>query len=376
MPGRIAIRVAGQFLLRFLLVFVTLVALGAALVILQLRTEVDPPSVIAIGLVTGSIILALAVWLAVRFFARPLGGVIERIGALADGAVDPDRRLSQALRADTFATSAWSPFHDVFEELDRLAEALESGSEAREQLQREREHWMAGVSHDLKTPLTAIRGYAELLANRSVPPEEVRRQAGAVVSRSLDMERLLADLELTLRMRAGALEVPEEPLDLVSLVRDVVSEVAADPRSIGHPLSFEASRRPVMVRGDAGLLRRATVNLIVNAVIHNPEGTTVAASVFDVDGAARIEIADDGVGMDAGELETLFERYSSSARSGGSAGSGLGMSVSRQLVQAHGGQLGVESEPGIGTRVVIRLPLAAMRPGPVAAHPATAGHVS
>lgn len=359
MPARLAVRVAGQFILRFLLVFLTLVALGAALVILQLRTTVEPASVVAIGLVTGSIVLAFAVWLAIRFFARPLAAVIARVARLAESAGQPDGPPPAPAAERPEGVPGASAFKEVYNSLDRLHEALENGARARMDLQREREQWIAGVSHDLKSPLTAIRGYAELLtAEPGVPAEEVRRQARAILTRSVEMDRLLADLELTLRMRAGAFELPDAAVNLVPLVRDAVAELARDRRSLGRDLRFESSRRPVMVRGDDGLLRRAVANLLVNAVVHNPEGTTIEASVFEAAGGAEVRVSDDGVGMDESTLSRLFRRYSDTTRGPGDGeGSGLGMSVTRQLVEAHAGNISVDSSPGRGTRVAMWLPL-------------------
>ena len=364
MPDRSAARIAGQFLLRFLLVLLAVVALAVALILLERATNDEPAPLVAISVVISLLVLPLGIWMANRFFARPLAAVISRVGTLSQGILEehPSAECPSVTVEDADELSR-SGFAEVFVALDRLDESLSCAQRARQQLDQEREQWIAGVSHDLKTPLSAIRGYAHLLASGPTPAEEVQRQANAILERSLTMQHLLADLELTMRIRVGALVRNDVALDAVGAVRSTLSELATDTRSAGRSLRLEASRDPVVVLADEELLRRAVTNLILNAVTHNPEGTTVTVSVFSDEGSAKITIEDDGVGM-GGQLQPQrsdqLDPDTPPARS--DAGDGLGMSVSRQFVELYGGSMSVESQPRRGTRVTLLLPL--MSAGP------------
>lgn len=254
----------------------------------------------------------------------------------------------------------------VVRTLERLGRFLSAAAHERAALQRALEDWVAGISHDLKTPLSAIRGYAELLAAGDWPAEEVQRQASAVLERCNGLEKLIEELDLPLQ-GSGAPEFKRRPVDLASVIRDVVAEQNADPVYPEADVAWDDGGVQAIVLGDRGLLKRAVANAVRNAVVHNPIETTVTVSIA-VDGRrVAVVVNDNGRGMDPKVLEAVLGRgdageartegASGDAR-GGKATHGLGMSIARSLIEAHGGLFEVESKQGKGTAVTLSLPLA------------------
>lgn len=268
-------------------------------------------------------------------------------------------RSDTALALPPDPTAERPSLQNVLDALDQLAATLFTDAAEHEREQQARQNWVAGVSHDLKAPLTAIRGYAQLLAAGSVPDDELRRIAGAIVQRSANMEALIGDLDMSIRVRTGGdLVIRHEPLDVSDLVRAVIADVRLDPHHDDRVLRQQGEGGPVVVYGDAHLLRRAITNTVVNAMVHNPPGTTVTVSVDADRTTARITVDDDGVGLDPAVLDAFSER---AARGPLPAGTGpvigMGMDIARQFVVAHGGYLTIDSSRKHGTRVELAIPV-------------------
>jgi signal transduction histidine kinase len=184
----------------------------------------------------------------------------------------------------------------------------------------------------------------------------VRKQAAVIREQALHMDALLDDLNLSFRLRAEALPLTRQRLDLVELVRDATVELANDPRAEGREIAFDAPAGPVLAAVDPPWFGRALRNLLVNAAAHNPAGTHVRVAVAREGSEAVVTVADDGTGMDASTLARLFDRYYRGTSTATDVeGTGLGMAIARQLVEAHGGHIEVESAPARGTTVRIRL---------------------
>lgn len=262
--------------------------------------------------------------------------------------------------------------------LERLGSFLSAAAREREATQRTLEGWVAGIGHDLKTPLSAIRGYAELLASGEWPAEEVRRQASVVVERCAGMERLIEELQAPLE--GGGVAVAEvTPVDTAAVLREVIEEQRSDPRTGSARLCLADEPGDSVAMADRELLRRAIVNVLVNAVTHNPMGTKVTASVAVEGGRVYVTVADEGKGIDPRVIETIFrasadeavpvtgpngrgDRDASDPAPLGDDGrrqeAGLGMTIARQLVEAQGGEFVVETSARTGSLVRMSLPRA------------------
>jgi two-component system OmpR family sensor kinase len=238
--------------------------------------------------------------------------------------------------------------------LGHVQTALEEreGSEAR--LRR----FVADASHELRTPLAGIRSYAEL-ARRStdVVPDEVSHALGRVESEALRMGLLVDDLLLLARLDSGR-PLEQEDVDLSRLV----IEVTNDARVAGpdHRWSLDLPDEPLVVRGDEHRLHQVVANLLSNARIHTPAGTSVVVRLSRDQPAGHnvlLCVIDDGPGIPAELQATVFERFvrADDSRSRANGSTGLGLAIAHAVVKAHGGSLTLTSDPG-GTRFRICLP--------------------
>ncbi|GLP74258.1 two-component sensor histidine kinase [Mycobacterium antarcticum] len=252
--------------------------------------------------------------------------------------------------------------------LDRIAGAL-SARHASETRVRQ---FVADASHELRTPLAAIRGYTELAQRkRRDLPEDVAHAMSRVESETERMTHLVEDMLLLARLDAGR-PLGREPVDLSRLVVDAVSD--AHVAGLDHDWALDLPEEPLTVVGDEARLQQVLVNLLANARIHTPAGTSVTTSLA-LDGAvAVLTVADEGPGIAADLLPEVFVRFargdSSRARRGAApaatsdrgasnsspGGTGLGLSIVAAVVKAHDGTIDVRSEPG-STQFVVRLPL-------------------
>ena len=319
----------------FLLVMATgLVALGALLTVLLSSIEVG--AAVAAVLLVGVLLLVIGVVVgrSIRRTWLPVRELIGAAGALADG--------DYSARADTPASPAMRP---VVESFNEMATRLEVADRQRRQL-------LADLGHELRTPLTVVRGEIEAML------DGVHRPDAEHLDLLLDevgvMERLLEDLRTLSLAEAGALALYREPTDLGELVADVAD--AQRRRAAETGVAIETRLDPLV--GDLDLdpvrIREVVTNLVVNALDAMPEGGELVLSTEGVAGGVIIEIRDTGVGIVPEALPTVFDRFQ---KGEASAGTGLGLTISRDLVEAHGGEIAVASEPDVGTTVQVVLPV-------------------
>ncbi len=231
---------------------------------------------------------------------------------------------------------------------------------ARRALARLQEDFLAMVGHDLRSPLTAVVGQAQLMRRRRAYSE---RGVEAILAQAERMGRLVTDLGDVVRLEAGRLELARAPVDLAGLAREGAEQARLlDPRC---PVRIEAPEVPVVALADRDRLGQVLQNLIGNAVKYSPEGSEVVVVVSAEDAEARLSVADRGIGVAPEHLPRLFDRFYRADATGAPAGLGLGLYISRMLVEAHGGRIWAESAPGEGSTFTVALPLAA-EPAPTA----------
>ncbi|ETK30847.1 hypothetical protein MPTA5024_38160 [Microbispora sp. ATCC PTA-5024] len=291
--------------------------------------------------------LGLAGYWLVRRSLRPLGEIERTAEAIAAG--DLSRRV---------------PLRHPRTEMGRLGRAIngmlsqiEAAFRDREASQERMRRFMADASHELRTPLTSIRGFAELFRQqRSQDPALLLRR---IEDEAVRMGLLVDDLLLLARLDQQR-PLDRRPVDLLSLAAGAVldAQVLAPDREIDL-LRLDDSDRPVRVVGDETRLRQVIGNLVGNALRHTPPGTPFRVGVGVLTGPlAVIEVADEGPGLPPGDAQRVFERFyrADPARSRDSGGTGLGLSIAAALVQAHGGTITAESEPGHGAVFRVHLP--------------------
>ena len=225
------------------------------------------------------------------------------------------------------------------------------------QLEGVRRDFVANVSHELKTPLTSMRGFAEALADPGLQPEVAREFAGRILANTNRMQRLVDDLLDLSRIESGAWHPELEELRVEPLVADAWTSLQPTPETRGVRLTMDVPDG-VTVLADRDALFQVLSNLLDNAVRYSPDASTIRLRVGTSEEGTRFEVSDDGPGIPSAQLERVFERFYrvDAARSREAGGTGLGLSIVKHLIAAHRGQVGIDSVLGRGTTVWFTLP--------------------
>jgi PAS domain S-box-containing protein len=242
---------------------------------------------------------------------------------------------------------------------DRLTGAVVVFRDAteRHELERMKTDFISAVSHELRTPLTSISGYLEgVLAEDDGPLNDVQREDLEIVQRNAALlEALVDDLLLLSRMQAGRLEFARAAVPLDELLAELVEDLA--PVASARDLRFDVSLLPVRASGDVQRLRQCFTNLLSNALKFGRAGTAVRVSAGRKSGEAVVEVTDSGPGIPADEVERLGQRFFRASTARGVEGTGLGLTITREIVDRHAGALDVESRLGEGSTFRVRLPV-------------------
>jgi signal transduction histidine kinase len=248
-------------------------------------------------------------------------------------------------------------YEDVFRNMNELSEKLDRHEEERTRLDQMREEWISNVSHDMKTPLASIQGYAEFINDSAtdLTAQELQEYTSIIKSKSMYMKDLLDDLNLTMRLRNHQLTLQFEEVNLVQFLRELTIELLNDPTFGERQIEFEANAVKALHKVDKKLLKRAILNFIYNALVHNDENVVVKIQVETTQLHTRISISDNGHGIPAKDLEQVFERYYRGTNTTSTHGTGLGMAIARDIIWAHEGKLDLTSTENIGTTITILL---------------------
>lgn len=309
----------------------------------------------------GSLVFGLLAAWYVRSELKPLERVAdaaERVAttSLDRGQVRLQRSEDPGPNAASEVTRLVSGFNSM---IDRVTQAFQARHFSEEKMRR----FVADASHELRTPLASIRGYSELTRRMSLDlPADAKYALGRIESESIRMTRLVEDLLLLARIDEGQ-ELSKQSVDLSVMLSDAVNDAAV--AGADHEWSFEATRQPLTVIGDPARLQQVFVNLLANARIHTPPGTSVTVSAEEQEEWAIICVNDNGPGIPQEALPQLFERFAradaSRARTTGSTG--LGLAIVQAIVGAHGGELQVRSAPG-NTTFSVRIPVTSISDSP------------
>ena len=228
-------------------------------------------------------------------------------------------------------------------------------------LERVRQDFVANVSHEFKTPLTAIRGFAETLLGGALDDVEHRARFVEIIQEHAErLTRLTDDLLKLSTIEAGKMALDlrtVNPADLLKLCADTTSFAAKKKQ---QTIKIECARDLAAIRGDSGRLRDVLQNLLDNAVQYTPAGGQIIASALADGGEIVFTVADNGIGIPQAEQERIFERFYrvDEGRSREVGGTGLGLSIARHIAEAHGGRIWVESAIGLGSRFHFSVPIA------------------
>jgi signal transduction histidine kinase len=312
-------------------------------------------------------ITAIAVfgaYLVARSLSQPIEQLAEEAAAVADGRIESASIATPYSEIEQTAAALQAAYAEldrkVVERTVALAEEARERKEAEEralEASRKKSDYLASVSHELRTPLTSIIGFAELLDNSGATiSDEERSEYRRIIRESGDHVLALVDELLDLaRIESGESRLEETEVRLASLLSDVVRLFIPQARARG--VMLEARDHDVTMRADERRIRQVVLNLVANAIKYTPSGGVVRVSVTTDQRRVSIEVADDGVGMTPEEIETARRRFGRVEDTADlSAGTGLGLALSEQMMNAHGGGLDIASEKGAGTTVIAWMP--------------------
>ena len=270
---------------------------------------------------------------AIRRTAGPIGGVMDAAGKVTEG--DLSARANVQGPADV---------RDLARSFNRMAERLETNEEQRRNL-------LADVAHELRTPLSVIRAHVEGMVDGIYEPTS--DHLGLIAEETSVMGRLLDDLQLLSNAEAGALRLHRERVEPRELLSSAEATFRAQAAEMGVTLVVDAEEGLPLIDVDPIRMGEVVANLLSNALRHTPMGGTITIAATREGDAVAFSVTDTGEGIPADELAHVFVRF---ARSAQSRGSGLGLAIAKSLVQAHGGTISAESEPGNGTAIRFTLP--------------------
>ncbi len=293
----------------------------------------------ALGLLAADLLALLLAWgFSRRRILKRAGPIIAAVEALG--------------RGEAVSLSPEGELADLAESVNRTAGLLRRQDRARAE-------WINGISHDIRTPLAVIMGYAERIAGEKNADPRIRREAGRIGWQSMRIKELVQDLNLASQLEYGTRPPALAPLSPAALLREYGAELlnAGLPEGCSLEMEIAPETEGAVLNGDARLLSRAVNNLVQNSLRHNPAGCRLSLGLCREAEGLGLYAADDGVGLTAAELEEL-RRRTESGESSPELRHGLGLVLVSRIARAHGGSLRIESEPGKGCRVTLILPTA------------------
>jgi len=315
-------------------------------IVLSLNKEIY--AIILEAVLIGFAIAAAITLIISKTLLSPIQGMTKAAEAMADG--DFSKKIS--VESEDEIGILARTFNDMAAQIQTMLEELKKS----EKLRRE---FVANVSHELRTPLTNIRSYAETISeDREIPQDTEEEFLRVIINESDRMTKIVQDLLELSRFDSGASELHIERFSLEQSLRDVQAAVALDARKRSHTINLELEWKLPEIEGDRARIEQVLMNIISNALKYTQDGGTIGISSGSSEREVWVRIEDTGMGIPQEDLEHIFERFYrvDKARSRESGGTGLGLSIAKEIVSKHGGDITIDSKPGIGTSVTVRFP--------------------
>jgi signal transduction histidine kinase len=316
----------------------------------------DTALLVAAGLIaglTGALLLFSGLIASMR---RPLEELVDAAGRLAGG--------DRSARVEVGGLSETATLGAAFNE---MAGQLEIEASQRDQLDRLKDEFVLTASHELRSPLTSVQGFAELLMleRDTLTPKQVET-VEVILDNCRHLVRLLNDLLDLARSDAGRLAIRPKPTEVAALIDDAVRTMRAQTEAAHQTLAQRVEPGLPLIDVEADRVRQILVNLLTNAHEYSAEGASIEVTARAIGAEVEIAVTDDGPGIPESQLDLVFERFTrgDAGLTQRVGGTGLGLAISKSLVDLHGGTIEVESTPGVGSTFLIRLPTAAAPGGP------------
>ena len=306
------------------------------------------------AILIAGIIITLAVIVFSLFLARSLTRPLERLTRAAEqmGNGDYTQRVAPPKGKDELERLATS-FNSMAERIESDVTELRHQEELRRDL-------IANMAHDLATPLTAIQGFSEALADEVITEPRARQETAQLIGREVQrLRRLVSEIQQMASLESGRATLEFAPLNMQSLVDETLAVIRPECEQADITVTNDIASDTPPVLADSDRITQVLLNLLDNARRHTPAGGSITVGARQEGTLLEIEVRDTGSGISPEDQPYIFERFyrADRSRSGATGGSGLGLSIVKAIIIAHGGTIRAESVPGAGTRILFTLPL-------------------
>lgn len=290
------------------------------------------------------ILFTLVLMLIVAYFfsrslVKPIVGIIEDIKTLKEGKYNK-------------VNKRYGLYENVNKNISELSDIINDSKIKRKEIYKAKEEWIANIAHDLKTPLSSIKGYAELLAveEYKITIEDANRYGKIILDKSQYIQELIEDLSLIYKIKNKVLSFKIEEKNLVNITREVVIDILNNPIFNKRDINIDYNNENIVILCDEKYFKRALNNFIVNSLVHNPSDTIVNININNSENVVNLIIEDNGQGINKEDIENIFNRYYRGSNTDEkNKGSGLGMAISKEVIEGNGGEVIVDSTAGKGT---------------------------
>jgi signal transduction histidine kinase len=306
-------------------------------------------AIIIAGLIV-ALLATLFSFLLARRFTQPLESLTAAVEKMKHGRYT--ERVTPPKSQDELGRLALT--------FNAMADTIEADVTELRRQEQVRRDLIANIAHDLATPLTAIQGLSEALADDLITDTNARQETAQRIGREVQrLRRLVADMQHMSALESGQVSLDLAPLDLYALVNETLIVLTPEFESAGLSVSNEIAPTTPPVLADSDRITQVLLNLLDNARRHTPAGGSIRITATRGEKLLTISIHDTGSGIDADDLPHIFERFyrADRSRTGTTGGSGLGLSIVKAIITAHGGTIRAESTSGQGTSIIFTLPL-------------------
>jgi signal transduction histidine kinase len=301
------------------------------------------------ALIVSAIALAAGI-VAIRAAQVASDRLVAEVGSIRDGL----RSVGRGERSPDLRAGAAAELAELAEAANLMTEQLTEEEARRDAADSARRNLVAAVSHDLRTPMTALRLMLDAIDDELVDDDARDRYLATMRTHVTALGALIDDLFELSRLEAGDLEWSVEQVELADLLNEAVAAMRVEADAKGVAVAAELPRLPRSARGDPQKLQRVLFNLIQNAIRHTPADGSVTVRAEPAGDWVEVEVADTGAGIEPGDRERVFDAFTRGDESRAGGGAGLGLAISRAIVEAHGGRIWLaDSEVGTCVRFVI-----------------------